>query len=470
MNAAELKSQVLPLLFTGTRRDAANHLLALGSDRERSVLNALSLAGQALRFTRPSVPSEFAVEHWPRDERRILPDRLRPSILRLLDRSTDDTARALARALEREKLRLHPFDLPRLDGFVRRYAERLGATAEYWVQRETPAQRSHGYFEADELTPENWTQSSLRTRVQFLKSLRKLDLETARKLLEKSWTAENPGSRVQLLSTLLLGLSQSDQPFLESIQRDRAPRVRGLVRRMLANLSGSAGGNLALAACMERIQRSTTGLLKKRQTLKLELPATVKEHEANRWIQEQFADVTLEGLARACEMSDHELVDAAEKDNNLLFALALIASREKRFDLLDAITEELPDAWGRMAELTSDDDLEKDGAELADWACALIKPKKWLPEALLPAWSWLHRQIDGSLPAGIMQQLLAAKEWTEQLESEKKGGSEFVQVICALSPPELRTKLRAQLEPLEADRRDKGTMLLDILDELENLK
>ncbi len=423
-----------------------------------------------MRFTRPSVPNEFAVEHWPRDERRILPDRLRPAILRLLDRSTDDTARALAFAIDKQKLRPHPFDLPKLDGFVRRYVDRLGATTQHWVQREAAVRQTRSYFEADELTPDNWTESSLRPRVHFLKALRRQDPETAQKLLEKSWSGENPDSRVQLLSTLQLGLSPQDKPFLESIQKDRAPRVRALVQRMLAEISGSPSGNPALAACMERIQKSKAGLLKKRNALKLELPATVKEHEVNRWIQEQFADVTLEGLALACEISEHQLVEAAEKDNNLLFALALMASREKKFDLLDAITDELPDAWGRMCEVTADDDLEKDAGELPAWVSALIKPKQWLLEVPFPAWSWLHRQIEGTLPAAIMREVLASKTWKEQLDSDKKGGTEFVQVICALCPPELHGTIRSQIEPLEADRKDKGLMLLDILDELETLK
>jgi hypothetical protein len=50
MNADELKSRILPILLSGTRRDNDQNF-ALGTDREHSVLIALSLAGQALRFT-----------------------------------------------------------------------------------------------------------------------------------------------------------------------------------------------------------------------------------------------------------------------------------------------------------------------------------------------------------------------------------------------------------------------------------
>lgn len=196
------------------------------------------------------------------------------------------------------------------------------------------------------MTQETWTEAPLRKRAEFLRDLRRLNPEAARHLLEKSWAAENPDGRVQLLSTLQIGLGADDKPFLESIQKGRAPRVRKLAQRLIGALSGKGAENPAIAACMERIQKSKTGLLKKRVALKLELPATVKEHETNRWIQELFAKVTLDEFARACEVAEAELVEAAEEDNNLLFALALLASREGRFALLGSIAEEIPDAWG----------------------------------------------------------------------------------------------------------------------------
>jgi hypothetical protein len=470
VNAEELKSRVVPALLSGTRREPDALMLTLGSDREHAVLNALSLASHALRFTPPSVPKEFALESWPHDQRRMVPDRMRSRILRLLDRCTDDTARALALALERQKLRPHPFDLPKLDGFVRRYAEQLGPTAQYWAQRGTTAQPSLGYFDADELTAETWTEAPLRKRVKFLKELRKQNPGAARQLVEKNWPAENPDSRVQLLATLRIELSAEDKPFLESTQKDRAPRVRELARRLLSAVSGAGAENPALAACMERIQKSKSGVLKKHTVLKLELPATVKEHEANRWIQEQFAEIFLDEFAQACECAELELAEAARKEDNLLFGLALMAARDGRFNLLGTITDEIPDAWGRMSGLNWEDSLLDDAEQRSAWAEALIKPKKWLPAIPFPAWSWLHQQMDGPLPAPIMSEILASAVWKDQLGEEKKGPSlEIIQVICALCPRELRATLRAQLEPLGLERKDKGTMLLDILDELESL-
>ena len=470
MNAEELKSRVVPALLSGTRRDPGAELLAMGPNRERAILNALSLAGQALRFTRPSSPREFAVESWPHDERRIVPDQTRSTILRLLDRCTDDTARALALAFESQKLRPHPFDLPRLDGFVRRYPEQLGTTAQYWLQRGSPEQQNRGYFDANEVTLETWTEAPLRKRVKFLKDLRKQKPEAGRQLLEKSWLGEIPDCRVQLLSVLRIGLSSDDKLFLEGVQKDRAPRVRDLARSLLCAISGQDDKNPALATCMERIRKSQSGVLKKRAVLKLELPATVKQQEASRWIQDQFAGVALEELARACELTESEMVEAAETDANLLLALALMASREERFALLGAIADEIPDAWGRMSALGTEESLLDDSSRRQDWAKALIRPNKWLPEIPFPAWSWLHRQMEGPLPVSVMKEILASAVWKEQLNEEKKGPSlEMIQVMCALCPQELRAILRVQLEPIELDRKDKGLMLLDILDELESL-
>lgn len=470
MNAEELKSRVVPVLLSGTRREPDAKLLTLGHDNKHAALNALSLASQALRFTRPPVPKEFAVESWPHDERHIVPGQMRSKILRLLDRCTDDTARALALALERQKLRPHPFDLPKLDGFVRRYAEQLGPTAQYWAQRDTTAQKSRGYFDADELTVETWIEAPLRKRVKFLKELRRRTPEAGRQLLEKSWTAENPDSRVQLLAALRIELSAEDKPFLESTQKDRAPRVRELARRLLSAVTGAGAENPALAVCMERIKKSKSGVLKKHIALKLELPATVKEHEANHWIREQFAEIALDEFARACECAESDLVDATRKDDNLSFALALMAARDGRFDLLGAVTDEIPDAWGRMSGLNWEDSLLDDAEQRRTWAEALIKPKKWLPAIPFPAWSWLHQQMEGPLPAPIMSEILSSAVWKDQLGEEKKGPSlEIIQAICALCPRELRATVRTQLEPLGLERKDKGTMLLDILDELESL-
>ncbi|HEX8712280.1 MAG TPA: DUF5691 domain-containing protein [Terracidiphilus sp.] len=472
MNAAELKTRVLPKLLAGSRQDewATDPLI---SGDAKAALNLLSLCGQAMRFERPIRPAEFAIESWPRDERVIVPQDVRNVMLRLLveGRCSDDAAQALAWALARCKLRPHPFDLPRLEAFVRSYAECLGATAQFWVQREKPAAQQLAYFDADALNADNWTEAPLARRVRFLEEFRNSDPTAARAALESTWPHETADARHRLLVTMQTGLAAADSSFLESLAKDRAPRVRALAQRLLARLPGAQASNPALAECLSRIQRGKAGVLKKRAALKLELPATVKEHEANRWIYEQFADLNLDELARALEMDCDELINASEEDENLLFALATMASTERRFDLLQRIASgPLPDAWGRMSETGWEEAMAFSGLERERWVTALVHPRKWIPDAPLAPWSWLHKRMEGPLPAPIMREILHAKEWTNRLSAEKPPLAEQIQVFCALSPAECRTLLRDQLQPLEPERTEKGLLLLEILDRLEKPK
>ncbi len=472
MNARELKSRVLSVLTSGTRRE---QLVpdddVFRKDDPKLALKALSFVGQALRFDPKVVPSQFVTEDWPRDDRRILPEALRAPILRLLDghKCTEDTAVTVAWALEKRRLRPHPFDLPKMDAFVRRHAEHLGIMAQYWAQRDSPVERRQGYFDAEDVNEQSWTDAPLARRVKFLEELRQRDAAKARDMLKAAWARENAEARARLLAALQVALGTDDIAFLEGLAKDRAPRVKALAHRLLARLTGAAGDNPALAACVERIQKTKAGLLRRRIELKLELPATVKEHAANRWIQELFADVSLEELERALDVTESELVAAAEKDERLLFALALMASRERRFDLLEPIVDILPDAWGRMSEVAFDEVRFAHAGEKERWVETMVQPRRWMPEAPFPAWSWLLRRIEGPLPLGVMKEIQQTKRWFILIAGEEQPATEVVQIFCALCPAELRNRMREQIEPLEFERKDKGLLLMEILDRLEKV-
>lgn len=472
MNAADLKARVLPKLLAGARQNEIVAEALLPRD-PKAALHLLSLCGQAIRFERPAVPHDFTIESWPRDERPIVPEDLRPLMLRLLTegRCSDDIPLALAWALARHKLRPHPFDLPHLDAFVRSYAEYLGATAQFWAQREKPPAQQQGYFDADPLDADTWTEAPMSRRARFLEDLRRRDPAVARALLESAWPRETAAARQRLLAALQIGLSSADAAFLESLAKDRAPRVRGLAQRLLARLPNTHASNPALTECLSRIQRSHAGMLKKRTALKLELPATVKEHETNRWINEEFADVGLDELARALEMDLDVLFDAAEKDPNLLFALAAMAANERRFGLLQRIAGgPLPDACGRMCDASWDEASSFSAAERESWVTALLHPRKWMPAPSPLPWTWLHKRMEGPLPAPLMHDILRAKEWTHQLTAENPPVPEQVQALCALCPAPCRATLREQLLPLDPAYTEKGLLLLEILDRLEKPK
>jgi len=123
-------------------------------------------------------------------------------------------ALAIAWAFERQGLRPHPFDLPRLDDFVRTHAEFLGATAQYWARRQDDAYApAPDYFGPDALDDTNWSSAPLGRRVRFIEQRRRQDSEAARTLLEATWPQESADARVRLLMMLQAGLSSATRAF-----------------------------------------------------------------------------------------------------------------------------------------------------------------------------------------------------------------------------------------------------------------
>ena len=468
MNAKLLKTQVLPALLSGTARTPLRPEMG-------DALAALSLAGQALRFERPHPPASFAVEAQVRDDRATLPDRLRRPLLRLLNgkRAGEDVALAVAWAMGRLKLRLHPFDLPKLDSFVTTHAEFLGATAQHWAASSRAAEdapaASQSYFDADELDDVNWASAPLFRRALFLEEKRRKDAAAARTFLESAWAQQNPDARLRLLRTLQTGLSKDDQPFLESLQKDRAPRVKALALKLLARLPGQSGNHPALAACLERIQRSTTGLLRKKTVLKLQPPANIQERGVRAWMSEAFADVSCDELARALDLSETAMIEAAEKDENLLLAFALMATRDRRLDLLEVIVERLPDAWEQLSQCVNSAPDGMANEEKRRWVEVLIRPYRDNPLMSYAAWLWLHRALEGPAPEMLFEEIVRSGKWLAKLQEEAKANAMWIDVIAALCPSSQRAALQIQMAELAPELTAIALPLLEILDSLEKV-
>jgi hypothetical protein len=475
MNARTLRVQAYPALLAGTGRQPLafrGDLAELAQDdASRATLIALSLTGQALRFERPLAPPNFAVEPVVHDQRPIIADRLRRPLLRLLNnrRASDDLTLALAWAFGKYRVRPHPFDLPKMDPFVRANSEHLGLTAQQWAQqRDDSHPTPQGYFDTEEMDETTWTRGTLGLRARFIAERRRQDAHAARALVEAVWSQENADTRVRLLMALETGLHDGDQPFLESICKDRAPRVRALAQRFRARLTGKRGEHPALAACLERITKSTTGLLKKRVALALELPATVKEHEEKAWIREAFAEVSFEELSRALQLTGAQVIEAAEKDANLSLALALVAAQDRRFDLLEQLTRgQLPDAWEQLSHCGSFDVGMMNAEDRSRLAAILIAPYGGKPPTSLPAWSWLHHILEGPAPAQLIEAVLRSSRWLSQLLEENKLGSEWMEILAALCPSTHRGRLRALMASNDPALTQTALPLLDILDSLE---
>jgi hypothetical protein len=457
MNSTTLYAKVLPSLLGGTSR----HPL-----RGDHPLEMLSLMGQALRFERPSTPDSFVVEPEIKDDRKILADLLRRPLIRLLTakNATDHPERALARAFDRLRLRPHPFDLPLVEAFVRSNTEKLGPTAQHWAARQRPDGATQSYFDPELLDENNWAQATPSRRVAYLEQRRRDDVDAARALVEATWAQEDADARFRLLQTFQTGLSTADQPFLSSLEKDRAPRVRTLAAKFLSRL-GAGAKNPALSACLERIKQSQSGLLRKRTTLELELPANVKDQAASRWILQTFTDISFGELAGAFNIAEKELIQAAAKDEPLLLALALIATNERRLDMLELVVADLPNAWGRMFEAGLDTLGAMTDSQRQRWAEILAHPyRKDLPTSY-SLWDWLHRITDQEATPSVMSMVLHANLLTKVPE---QGNAPWVDLIAAMCPASQRQELREQLTKLDQSQTVSALALLEILDGMEN--
>lgn len=468
VNSKTLQAKVLPSLMGGTSRHPLEHELIRPSARSSdSALEMLSLMGQALRFERPSSPDSFIVEPEIHDDRKIISDNLRRPLIRLLTAKnvTEHPVRALARAFDRLRLRPHPFDLPLLDAFVRSNAEKLGPTAQHWADRQKADAGTQSYFDPEVLDESNWAQAPLSRRVAYLEQRRRGDADAARALVESVWAQEEAEVRFRLLQALQAGLSMADHPFLSTLEKDHAPRIRGLAARFLARL-GVGSVNPELSACMERIKQKQSGILRKRIALQLELPANVKDQAASRWILQTFTDVSFTELAAAFKITERELIEAAEKDEPLLLALALMATNERRLDLLEIVVAKLPNAWERMFESGLGTLGNMTESERLRWEEIIVHPyRKDLPAAWF-LWDWLHRITDAEASPAVMSIVLSAKLLVNVAEQER-GNPYWLEIFAAICPAPLRQGLREQLEEFDQSQTVTPLALLDILDGME---
>jgi hypothetical protein len=308
----------------------------------------------------------------------------------------------------------------------------------------------------------------LGRRARFIEEQRRHDAGAARNLVESVWAQQDADARVNLLMALRTGLSSADQNFLETLEKDRAPRVRSLAQRILSRLPGAVGENPALRACVERIRRSETGLIKKRSVLTIELPATVKDNMVRSWIRETFAEVSCDELASSLGMSESEMIEAAGKDQNLLLGLTWMATQDARLDLLEAMVgEHLSDAWEQMS-LSGPLDLGLMSAEQRmQWAEVLTRPYWAKPPAQFAAWSWLHRVLRGPVPEQLMEAVVRSPNWLNQLLEGDKSGPEWPEVLAACCPNTQRGHLRRQLGTVDPSLTRTAIPLMDILDTLE---
>ncbi|HEV8173921.1 MAG TPA: SWIM zinc finger family protein, partial [Actinoplanes sp.] len=123
-----------------------------------------------------------------------------------------------------------------------------------WLLDEAP-----GAGVADD--PAVWQEGSSGERLAYLVRLRGTDAAAARELLEKSWAAESSEDRVRFIAALEIGLSPTDDTFLDRALDDRRREVREAALELLRLLPGSSlGRRMAVRAeAAVRLERRAFG-------------------------------------------------------------------------------------------------------------------------------------------------------------------------------------------------------------------
>ena len=81
-----------------------------------------------------------------------------------------------------------------------------------------------------------WETGDREQRLMLLEHLRTTDANAARELLATTWSQESAKDRVAFLEKFTIGLSASDEPFLNEALNDRSVEVRRMARALLGRL------------------------------------------------------------------------------------------------------------------------------------------------------------------------------------------------------------------------------------------
>jgi hypothetical protein len=242
--------------------------------------------------------------------------------------------------------------------------------------------------------------------------------------------------------------------------------VQAQARRLLSRLPGSNREHPALHECLERIQQTQTGVVRKKIALTLDVPANRKENTVRFWIREMFAEVSFDELARGLGMTEHEVVAAASKDLNLLLGLAVVATQDGCVDLLAKVVGALPDAWEQMALSGSLELAHLHEDKRMRWAEALTRPMWSKPPQTYVLWSWLHRAVRGPVPAALMEAVLKPGWFAEQQDSGELDG-EWLELLAACCPPGQRESMRKLFETMDPTLTINAMSLIEILAAME---
>lgn len=372
-------------------------------------LTAIAVAAERSIYAGANVRRDLSLPeiHVPQDKRNLLPDSLRPALLRVVAHPANSQVweaycRAIARRLEQAGYRVHPFDCYRLEKYLAVINPKPGSY-EYWFRQQLSPQKNQALDE--EISWENWQQFGKAEQQAFLLQQRSTDPKAARTALEKDFAAASATLRQMYVESLAVGLSQADQAFLESLESDRSAKVQEAAQRLLARFPGSSAAQQNKEALAERLE---VHLLSRKIGL-----AKQKGKKASEALQELMSlteYLSIEDIAAALKLAPDELprkiaqelampfARSAALSQHYALALALLEKEEKSVLLaqLSAIA-----SWFEQASL-------QDKLLIAEAAATWLAGADVLDKLQLLA---LYELLQQSLPEKAAKALLNSKSF-----------------------------------------------------------
>lgn len=312
---------------------------ALGAEAGEAELRLLALSGQLLGALAIAEPAGEVrpLGDIPMLAQPPLPDALRPRIRRLLPQLRELSARrTLLEFLDARGWTLHPGD------WMPRPGEDVPAVYAAW--QDWAAASGSPSSASDMLSAESWDQFGPAARHAAFTALRRQDPAQARALLAEKIAGEAPDHRLRLLEALAIGLSDADQPFLETLAGDRAPRVKALAAALTARLGhGESVDDEHAAELAAFFPVQTKGLLRRTRAI---VPQEMKTAAQRNRRAALLDAVSFDAFARALGLPSADLVAAWPWGSDALAdqLLAAMATRSAADAVVSALAEALTTA------------------------------------------------------------------------------------------------------------------------------
>lgn len=411
-------------------------------------LATLALAAQRKRHRRQAgVGAAIVNTRLHDDARPVMPDAARRPLTRLGTSLAKDGWLQLGNAvfdrLEARRVRLHPFDFPRLEALLRACPDRLGTAERVWLSLRRAASEQ-APADAPANSESEWTLLPKAQKVAFIRQLRSNDAETARGWVERQLATAPADVRASLVEALEVGLSAADTPLLERlVKEDRAASVREAALEHLSATRGTEAYETKLAQAIAVVETGKTML--GRRTVKLngaaltkllDLPANAatgtRSVAAADKLHRMFKHLAFSDVARSLAISPVDLAGALTADDGLTGPLAIAG-----------LTEGDPAVAGKLAphlaKMSLHELISKFGQPLlnlpaTDRAAIL---QTLAPNILQWRWAfelqWLARMAGGVVSDALARKLLSGGVW-KSAEAPSIDATTYA-VFAAIMPP-----------------------------------